>query len=332
MRTRKLGRWIAALTAAVVVAATLAACGSGDSAGGDGKSIRIGYFPDISPVSLMQSRHMLEGMGYHVTYIDFLKGVPQEAAAMVSGSVDMVWANASASIAAFSKDPNLAYLVGQVVTNDNQVVARAGSGINSIADLAGKKIATSGEKTAPQLVANLALRKAGKDPSSLQTIQLGGTEQITTMQQKAVEAAATYLPFGAQMALDGGKVLVTADQALGQPFPGGSFVAAKKFADAHPKTVTDVLRAARKATDALRKHTNENFQTLADFAKTSSDSIKYGFDHNLVAFADSQVPNMTALEAVAKAEMQYGFVDKGVDLTSFVQKFVKTSFAEAAAK
>lgn len=335
MRSRITTKWMA-IAASVVALAATAACGnsgSGSSAAGgaDKPEIRIGYFPDISPVSLMMSQKLVEKMGYKVTYTEFLKGVPQEAAAMVGGSIDIVWANASASVAAFSKDPGLAYLVGQSITNDNQFVVPAGSDITSVDQLEGKTITTTGLKTAPQLVVDLAMNAAGKDPAAVKTIQAPGPQQVTTMQQKAVVGAATYLPFGAQMVLNGGKVIITADQALGAPFPGGGFVASKKFADAHPQAVVDVLKAANNATADLKKQSSSTYKGLADFAKTSPDAIKYSFDHKLVAFANSMTPNDDALTKVAQAEMKYGFVDSGVDLVGFLKTFVNTKFAEQAA-
>lgn len=339
MRFRITTRWVATAATVVALGAT-AACGGGggsgsSSAAGSGAAgkptIRIGYFPDISPVSLMMSQKLVEKMGYKVTYTEFLKGVPQEAAAMVGGSIDMVWANASASVAAFSQDPGLAYLVGQSITNDNQFVVPAGSSITSVDQLEGKTITTSGLKTAPQLVVDLGMSADGKDPSKVKTIQAPGPQQVTTMQQKAVDGAATYLPFGAQMALNGGKVLLTADQALGAPFPGGGFVASKKFADAHSQAVVDVLKAAIQATDQLKKKTSAQFTALADFSKTTPEAIKYSFDHKLVAFADSMTPNTEGLTKVAQAEMKYGFVDQGNDLVGFLKTFVNTKFAQQAA-
>ena len=204
---------------------------------------------------------------------------------MVGGSVDIVWANASAAVAAFWKAPDLAYLVGQSITNDNQVVVPKGSSVSSVRELENQTITTSGLQTSPQLVLDLAMSTAGGDVSKVKSIQAPGAQAVTTMQQGAVAAAATYLPFGAQMVLDGGKVLVTADRALGSPFPGGGFVATKKFADAHPQAVVDVLKAADSASATLKQRTNDDFETLADFSKTSPEAISYSFENKLVEFA-----------------------------------------------
>ncbi len=209
MRSRKTFTCLAALIS-VALLATTAACGSSgnsSNAGGSGSAdkptIRIGYFPDISPVSLMKSEKLLETQGYKVEWTAFLKGVSQEAAAMVGGSIDVIWANTSAAVATFSKDPDLAYLVGQSITNDNLVVVPKDSKINSVADLKGQNVTTTGATTAPQLVLDLAMTAAGVDPKDAHYLQSPGPQQVPAMQQNAVVAAATYLPFGAQMALNG---------------------------------------------------------------------------------------------------------------------------------
>lgn len=338
MRRARLGR----LAAAVVAGTTMclvAACGSsgssshGSGAGGGAgtKTIRIGYFPDISPLSLMKSKHLLEKEGYKPIYIEFLKGIPQEAAAMVGGSVDVIWANASASVATFAKDPGEAYLVGQIVTNDNEIVTGPGSGITSVAQLAGKTLATSGVTTGPQLVVDAAMSKAGVNPSTLKNLTVPGPQQATTLQQKAADAATTYLPFAAEMVKDGGHILTTANQVFDEPFPGGGLVSSKKFADAHPAAVEAVLRAAKQAIGTLRDGTQSSLQELASFDETTPSMIQYGFDHRLVSFATSLVPNMAALTAVAKAEMKYGFVSKGTNLVKFLKTYVNPRFAKAAA-
>jgi len=308
---------------------TVSACGSDSSSSSGKTTIRIGYFPDISTVSLMQSEKLLEKAGYDVKWVEFLKGVPQEAAAMVGGSIDMIWANASASIAMFSKDEGLAQLVGQVITNDNQVVVPEGSDVTSAGQLAGQTVSTTGLQTAPHLVLDLAMAKAGKDPKTVKAIQAGGPQQVPTLQQKAAAAAATYLPFGAQMALNGGKVLVTADQALGAPFPGGGWIVSTKYAKANPKAVVAVLKASEKAKAELQGDSGSAATTLAKFANTSADAIKYSFDNHLVSWAPI-TPNMDALTKVAQAEMKYDFVDKGTDLVAFLKTFVNTDFAQQA--
>lgn len=338
MRSRFRTRWVAAAVAVVALAGT-AACGSSSSSSkpsGNGSgsaakpTIRVGYFPDISPVSLMMSQKLLQGMGYNVQYTEFLKGVPQETAAMVGGSVDIIWANTAASLAAFSKAPGLGYLIGQSITNDNMVVVPKGSTVTSIDQLQGKKIATSGRQTSPNLVSDIAFTNAGKDPDNATYVTSSGAQAVTTMQQGAVDAADTYLPFGAQMVLNGGKILVTANQALGAPFPGGGFVARKAFADVHSQAVVDFLKAAIKAQKQLEQKTSADYAALAKFASTSTQSIQYGFEHDLVDFADSMVPNTDALTKVAQAEMKYGFVPSGTDLVTFLKTFMNPTFAQQA--
>ena len=342
MAFKRVALRVTAAAATLTAGAVLAACGSSGSNTASGSqatppsaapkpTINVGYFPDISPVALMMQQKTLEKEGYKVTWTEFLKGVPQEAAAMVSGAVDIIWANTSASIAVFQKDPGLAYLIGQSITNDNQVVVPAGSPIANVSQIEGKTISSPGALTAPQLVLDIAMSKAGANPANVNIIQAGGPQQIPVMQQKAVAAAVTYLPFGAQMALNGGKIIETADQALGAPFPGGGFVASKTFAVAHPAAVVAFLKAANTAENQLKGNTAAYYQNLATFADTTAAAISYSFANKLVAFAPL-LPNMTALTKVAQAEEQFGFVPSGTDLVSFLHSFVNSSFAKQAAK
>lgn len=275
--------------------------------------------------------HVLQNEGYHVVWTEFLKGVAAEAAAMVGGSIDIGWVNTSASITAFSKDPGLAYLIGQSITNDNMIVVPEGSPITSVSQLAGKTISCNGPVTSPVLVLDMAMTKAGANPTTVNCISSPGPQQVPVMQQKSVAAAATYLPFAAQMVLNGGRILVTANQALGTAFPGGGFVATTAFAKAHPGAVVAFLKAAISAESQLEKKTAADYKTLASFDNTSTQAISYSFHHHLVAFAP-MVPNMAALTTVAKAEMKYGFVSKGTNLLSFIKTFVDPTFAQQASR
>ncbi|MFL6143408.1 MAG: TAXI family TRAP transporter solute-binding subunit [Labedaea sp.] len=89
---------------------------------------------------------------------------------LVKGDYDVAFALADTAADAvngkesFAKPQRIAALA-RIYSNYTHVVVRTGSGINSVADLRGKKISTGSPKSGTEVIANRLLQAAGLDPA-----------------------------------------------------------------------------------------------------------------------------------------------------------------------
>lgn len=320
------------LTTGLLLLVVSAACQTGSGAA-KGIAINIGYFPVVSPVPIMQEQKALEKEGYEVHWKKISQGLPGAASALAAGKLDFTWGNSASATVIFSQSPDAAYFVGQSFVNENITVVRNGAGINKISDLAGKKVVVSGPKTASTLFYEIGLKKAGVDIGQKNYYVSGtGPGMVGVMASGDVDAAATYVPYSADMVQKGiGKVLFSGSDALGSEAPGDGFIVSQKFAKAHPGAVTDVLKAQFSATDEIKHDPGKAYAVMAKFAGVKPAAVSYSFKQGMVGIPSSYVPDRTGIAKVANLAQQLGFAPaQNINLPAFVPKFVKTSFAEKA--
>lgn len=90
---------------------------------------------------------------------------------------------------AFDGKPQKIAALGQIYPNYTQVVARTEAGINTLADLRGKRVSTGSPKSGTEVIANRMLAAAGLDPAKdvqAQRLDIGAT--IDGMKDGTVDA------------------------------------------------------------------------------------------------------------------------------------------------
>lgn len=325
-------RWL--LVALMSTAVLAAACGGGSSSKSSSSSkgtITIGYWPGVNQLGIIKDKHWLEDMGYTVKWQQFLKFLPAASQAMIAGSIDVTLGNTTQAVSLFAKQPNLGYVVGQLTTNDPAIVARKGSGITSVKQLHGRKVATTGVSTANHLALLLALAKAGIKPGTEnnQYIQTGTTTVSALFQRNAVDAAETFVPFSTTLVQEGqGTLLTTGDQAAGRPFPSNGLIASRAYTKAHPQAIVDLLKTVQKANAYIKSNPSDSNKILAKFSNVKPGIIKAAFASGQPKIA-SVVPSVNDHLALVQAELKYGLhTDKTV--VDFTKTFVHPELAKKA--
>lgn len=322
-----------AISAALV--ALTAACGgpgSAQQAEESGSStINIAYWPGINQLAIIKEKKCLEGLGYNVNWQEFLSFLPAASQAMIAGEIDVTLGNTTQAVSLFAEQPELAWVVGQLTTNDPAIVAREGSGIDSIEDIQGKRVATTGVNTANHAVLLIALAEAGIKPSTVENeyFQTGTTSVISLFKQEAADAAETFVPFSTSIVQQGlGKIIVTGDEAASRPFPSNGLIARQDFAENNPEAVTDLMRCVMGANAFLESNPEESYEIFANFSDIDVETVTAAFESGQPAIADV-VPDTADHKAIVEAEVRYGVVDKP-GIVDFTGNFVNPKYAEDA--
>jgi NitT/TauT family transport system substrate-binding protein len=320
-------RALALAATALLSATALAACGGDDdaaSASGEAPALRLGYFPNITHApALIGVKNGLYQQALGSTKLEpktFNAG-PAAIEALFSGAVDATYIGPNPAINgwATSKGTALKIIAGSTSGGAGLVVK---AGINTPADLKGKKIAT------PQLgnTQDVALR-AWLKANGLNADQQGGgdvsvlpQDNATALQafaQGAIDGAWVPEPNLSRMVLESkGKVLVD-EKTL---WPNGQFVTThlivkQDFLKKYPETVKKLLQghiAAEKviSTDSAGAQKAANEQLAALSGKPLKDDVLASAFKNLTFTND---PIASSLYTSAQHAQDVGLL-KPVDL------------------
>src|SRR6478736_1205232 len=231
-------------TALLTVAASalaLAGCAVDNSGSDDNKeTIRIGYQSFPSGDLIVKNNKWLEEAlpDFNIKWIKFDSGADVNTA-FIAKELDFGALGSSPVARGLSAPLNIPYQVAFVldVAGDNEaLIARNGTGINTIADLKGKRIATPFASTAHySLLA--ALAQNGLSPKDVQLIDLQPQAILAAWERGDIDAAYSWLPTLDQLRKTG-KDLITSRQLAkdGKPTLDLGAVSAE-FSDAHPEVV-----------------------------------------------------------------------------------------------
>jgi len=256
-------RALALAATALVTATTLTACGSGDSggSGGDAKTIRLGYFPNITHAPALvgvNKGFYQQALGTTKLETKTFSAGPAALEALLSGAIDATYIGPNPAINGWAQThgAGLKIIAGSTSGGAGLVVKPS---ITSAQDLRGKKLAT------PQLgnTQDVALRSWLKQQGLTTNTQGGGDVSVlpqdnaTSLQafaQGAIDGAWVPEPNLSRMVLeDKGKLLVN-EKTL---WPGGQFVTTQlivtqDFLKKYPDTVKKLLQGQLKAIDYIQ--------------------------------------------------------------------------------
>ena len=253
-----------ALVAAVAAGGLLAACGSSSgsssgggsgSSGGDKKNLRIAYQAFPSGDLIVKDQRLLEKAlpDWKITWSKFDSGADINTA-FIGKSVDIAAIGSSPVARGLSAPLNIPYQVAWVldVAGDNEaLVARNGSGITTLADLRGKKVATPFASTSHySLLAALAQNNIPE--SSVKLLDLQPPDIQAAWTRGDIDAAYTWLPSLAEIQKTG-TTLITSKQLAADGKPTLDLgVTSTKLATEHPEVVAAWRRAEATALNTIK--------------------------------------------------------------------------------
>ncbi|MDQ1304863.1 MAG: taurine transport system substrate-binding protein [Actinomycetota bacterium] len=236
---------VAAALAALLLTTGLAGCSVDRSKTDAAKpTIRIAYQTFPSGDLIVKNKRWLEDAlpDYNIKWTKFDSGADVNTA-FIAKEVDFGALGSSPVARGLSAPLNIPYSVAFIldVAGDNEaLVARNGTGIETVADLKGKRIATPFASTAHySLLA--ALDQAGLSAADVQLIDLQPQAILAAWERGDIAAAYTWLPTLDQLSQTG-KTLVTSRELADGGKPTLDLAAVSNtFAKDNPKVV-DIWR------------------------------------------------------------------------------------------
>jgi taurine transport system substrate-binding protein len=274
---RKSVKLKAILAGLAVTALALSGC-SVDHSGQDASkpTIRIGYQTFPSGDLIVKNNKWLEQAlpDYNIKWTKFDSGADVNTA-FIAKELDFGSLGSSPVARGLSAPLNIPYKVAFVldVAGDNEaLVARNGSGINSIADLKGKRVGTPFASTAHySLLAALAQNNLSANDVAL--VDLQPQAILAAWDRGDIAAAYTWLPTLDQLRKTG-KDLITSRQLAkdGKPTLDLSAVS-DDFASAHPDVVDKWRQQEARALDTIKNDPTAAAKAIASEIGLNQDDV-----------------------------------------------------------
>src|SRR5881397_1160414 len=172
------------------------------------KEVTIGYQDMLDPYrSAQETKEIEKATGYKINWKQF-GGGGEVIKAMASGGVQLGEVGSAGIAAAVSRgEPYELFWILDDIGDAEALVAKNGSGINSVADLKGKKIAMPFNSTT-HFHTMVALEQAKINPADVQILNMRPPEVRAAWQRGDIQATYIWDPVLAEVKKDG-KVILT---------------------------------------------------------------------------------------------------------------------------
>ena len=217
------------------------------------KEVTIGYQDMLDPYRHAQETKELEkATGYKINWKQF-GGGGEVIKAMASGAVQLGEVGSAGIAAAVSRgEPYELFWILDDIGDAEALVAKNGSGINSVADLKGKKIAMPFNSTT-HFHTMVALEQAGVDPKDVQILNMRPPEVRAAWQRGDIQATYIWDPVLAEVKKDG-KVIMTSGKLSAETgkatFDG--YIVNKDWAKQNPDFMVKFVKVLAAADEKYR--------------------------------------------------------------------------------
>lgn len=257
----------------------LSGCNSDDNDGTP--TVNIGYFNNVTHIQAlyMKSQGMLEeafGDSAKVEWTSFNAG-PAEVEALFSESIDIGYIGPFPAINANVKSEGDVLVLSTATQGGAVLIARADSGIKSVADLSGKNVAIPQIGNTQHLTLLALLDEYGlKDKSTGGTVNIcavSNADVANCMNRGDIDAALVPEPWGATLLSQGAELVLDYDEIMGGDYDVAVIVVRKEFYEQFPEIVETFLEQHEIATEEINSNIEESLTIINNEIHNSTGKL-----------------------------------------------------------
>jgi NitT/TauT family transport system substrate-binding protein len=231
----------------LAVAALAAACG-GASAGDKPKTLRLGYFPNVTHAGAVYgvaSGIYAEKLGSTKLSTQTFNAGPAEVEALLGNAIDAAYIGPGPALNAFIRSKGAVVIVAGATSGGAALVVRPG-----VTDLKGLKIAdpqTGGTQDIAlrSYLASKGLKVDKQGGGDVTILSQENAQTLDLFKAGQIDGAWVPEPWASRLVLEGGGTVLLDEKSL---WPGGKFVTTNllvrnEFLKKHPETVKALIEA-----------------------------------------------------------------------------------------
>ncbi|HET9517992.1 MAG TPA: ABC transporter substrate-binding protein [Actinoplanes sp.] len=329
-------RLIGALAVAALLVTTTACGGDSDepAAAGATTTVRLGFsaWPGWFPWQVAQEQGLFAKHGVNVE-LKYFDSYTDSLTALGTGNLDANSQTLNDTLASVSGGAaQTVVLVNDNSTGNDQIIAR--SGINTVADLKGKRVAVE-KGTVDHYLLLLALKKAGLTEADIELKPLLTDAAAAAFLAGQVDAVGAFAPFTTTaLGLAGSKAIATS-----KDFPGAipdHLAFSADFVKEHPKEVQAVVNTwfdtlawiAANKDKAVEIMAKKAGVSVADYKTYDAGTTIFTKEQNLAAFTPGSTPANLDYQAAQIADFLVS--TKLVDTKPSLDGLLNDTFVKAA--
>lgn len=220
------------------------------------ESLRVGYFPNVTHAPAVlgfsaANRALAQALPEVRIETKTFNAGPEAMEALHTGALDLCFVGPTPAINAFARGGDVV-LVANVANGGSVLVARAGTGIASVADLEGKKIAVPQLGNTQDALLRHLLRQAeiklADQGGKTSVLGIANPDVLALFLRGELDAACVPEPWGARLEQQAQATVVLDEKAIwrGGDYPVTVLVARKPYLERHRETVRSFVAALDK--------------------------------------------------------------------------------------
>jgi NitT/TauT family transport system substrate-binding protein len=297
------------------------------------ETVRLGFsaWPGWFPWQVAADQGIFQAHNVNVD-LKWFDGYLESINTLIAGQIDANSQTLGDTVSSLAGGADqVIVLVNDNSTGNDKIIVR--EGINTIADLKGKKVAAE-EGTVDHFLLLLGLKKAGLSPQDIQFVPLETGKAAAAFVAGQVDAVAVFAPFTTQaLSLKNSRELFSS-----RDFPGSisdHLVFTRQFVEQNPEQVQAMVDSWFATLDYIKTNTSQAYEIMSNRAGVTLEEYKdyadgtklFTIEENLRAFQEGN--DMTSLyfsaREMSKFLVEVGLADQEADLSRiFDDRFVKT--------
>lgn len=317
---------------------TLVGCGSGsgEETSASAEVVNIGTMNLVNGDLIAQyEKYYEDELGVEVNLVNFDSGKDVNTA-LAAGSIDISELGSSPTAQGIANGVDYeVFWIGDIIGAAESLVATNDSGISSIEDLKGKKVATPFASTAHYSLLN-ALAQAGISETDLELYDLQPDDIYAAWTRGDLDAAYVWYPVLGQL-LENGKTITDSEKLAADGIITADLnVVRTEFAEANPDIVVNYVKAQIKANDVLLNDPETAAKEVASVLEISEEDAAGQITQFKYLTADEQIEYLSeqiaqTLKDTADFLVEQDSISESPELEDFADK-VTTEFIEEATK
>ena len=308
---------IGVFTAILMLTLALAGCGSSGSGSSSANNTSSGSTGQVN--TALGTQDLLGGSAITkgAKYFEEEMGITTDAIKRFDAGRDIITALTSGSVdfgGPFGVVPTVVGLTSGtdykviyiecLIRGSEGLVVREGSGIESVADLKGKKVAVTSASSGHYGML-CALQDAGLTINDIEMLDMSPKDTYAAWQRGDIDAAYTWNPTLVNITHDGGKIILTVDDLLKNGHQTINFhVVRSEFAAEHPDVVKEYGKALARGVDLYYNDKDKAFSIISDYLEVNPADAEEQMSDKYVKLADQLSDEAFGNDTAAKVMLE----------------------------